>query len=391
MSTGISPKCFSCVHLAGITPGVGWTCAAFDGAIPKNILVNQHDHVEPYEGDHGIRFRAKLPLRAAGIVFVTDAGETLLLRRSAADRDTPGMWAFPGGRIEPGETAQEAALREAREELGETFPEVQLVPWTRRVRSGVDFTTFLANVPERFTPRLNGEHNAHRWVDRKELLRGDAAKRDKASVGYVSESAETGERCAGCTMFQPPSSCTAVDGTISPHGWCRLFKALRADDSGLQELAREEERKAEPEPQKDDFDPSGKHLGKMVRGGINKAEKVQEKRDKEQIAAQEEAQKSEHAASKKEAEREESSKEEDVRRERESKIFDAKLDLIMQKLGNAEERADAQPNTNEFAKLVNNAASKIDAMKADAAIALVRQLASPRLPKPVTPMPNRDS
>lgn len=30
--------------------------------------------------------------------------------------------------------------------------------------------------------------------------------------------------CAKCTMFVPNDSCTAVEGDISPNGWCALFK-----------------------------------------------------------------------------------------------------------------------------------------------------------------------
>ncbi|MGH7047653.1 MAG: hypothetical protein ACREE2_14825 [Stellaceae bacterium] len=32
-----------------------------------------------------------------------------------------------------------------------------------------------------------------------------------------------GFSCAACALFRPPSSCTVVAGTISPHGWCRFF------------------------------------------------------------------------------------------------------------------------------------------------------------------------
>jgi 8-oxo-dGTP pyrophosphatase MutT (NUDIX family) len=42
----------------------------------------------------------------------------LILTRRAADlRNHPGQWALPGGRIDPGESAEEAALRELAEEV----------------------------------------------------------------------------------------------------------------------------------------------------------------------------------------------------------------------------------------------------------------------------------
>ena len=42
----------------------------------------------------------------------------LLTRRSAQLRKHAGQWAFPGGRLDPGETVVEAALREMHEEVG---------------------------------------------------------------------------------------------------------------------------------------------------------------------------------------------------------------------------------------------------------------------------------
>jgi len=48
--------------------------------------------------------------RSAGAVVIHD-GRCLLLRRGRA-------WSFPKGHVEPGETAEDAALREVREETG---------------------------------------------------------------------------------------------------------------------------------------------------------------------------------------------------------------------------------------------------------------------------------
>ncbi|MCB1749098.1 MAG: CoA pyrophosphatase [Gammaproteobacteria bacterium] len=42
----------------------------------------------------------------------------LLTRRSSRLRNHAGQWAFPGGRIDPGETPEDTALREMHEEIG---------------------------------------------------------------------------------------------------------------------------------------------------------------------------------------------------------------------------------------------------------------------------------
>lgn len=55
------------------------------------------------------------PVPAVGIVCLRGE-EVLLVRRAHPPRQ--GEWSLPGGRIEPGETAAAAALRELHEETG---------------------------------------------------------------------------------------------------------------------------------------------------------------------------------------------------------------------------------------------------------------------------------
>ena len=38
-------------------------------------------------------------------------------------------------------------------------------------------------------------------------------------------------RCGKCGMFRPPHSCSAVEGRISPDGYCTYFKAKHGDDN----------------------------------------------------------------------------------------------------------------------------------------------------------------
>lgn len=56
-----------------------------------------------------------VPVPCVGVVCLRD-GEVLLIRRGREPR--MGEWSLPGGRIEPGERAMDAALRELREETG---------------------------------------------------------------------------------------------------------------------------------------------------------------------------------------------------------------------------------------------------------------------------------
>lgn len=64
---------------------------------------------------------AELHAAAVACVLVDDARGTpcfLLTRRAETLRNHGGQWALPGGRIDPGETEEQAALRELHEELG---------------------------------------------------------------------------------------------------------------------------------------------------------------------------------------------------------------------------------------------------------------------------------
>ncbi len=51
-----------------------------------------------------------------------EAPALLLTRRANTMRQHAGQWALPGGRIDPGETPEEAALRELHEEVGLALP-----------------------------------------------------------------------------------------------------------------------------------------------------------------------------------------------------------------------------------------------------------------------------
>ena len=104
--------------------------------------------------------------RAAGIM-IFNAGKMLILKRS----DGLG-WAFPGGGLEDGETHEQAALRECREEMG-FAPEGHMTKIAHTDKHGADYTTFMAHHPEQVTPTLNHEHDAFHWATHDEALKLD--------------------------------------------------------------------------------------------------------------------------------------------------------------------------------------------------------------------------
>ena len=99
---------------------------------------------------------------AAGVILRAPSGRVLILRRSS-EGDAAGLWAWPGGKLESGEDAAAAATRETLEETGYKVGELGYTVM-RSVQSDTDYTTFMAEVEEEFTPVLNSEHTAFAWV-----------------------------------------------------------------------------------------------------------------------------------------------------------------------------------------------------------------------------------
>lgn len=53
-----------------------------------------------------------------------------------------------------------------------------------------------------------------------------AAKLPQAAAKY-QPTPKGKQQCDNCALWQAPSGCKLVDGTISPTGWCALYQAKK--------------------------------------------------------------------------------------------------------------------------------------------------------------------
>ena len=80
-----------------------------------------------------------LPLVLVAAAALVDADGRVLLCRRPEAKAMAGLWEFPGGKIEAGETPEVALIRELKEELGIDIRAACLAPFTFASHAYSDF------------------------------------------------------------------------------------------------------------------------------------------------------------------------------------------------------------------------------------------------------------
>lgn len=119
-------------------------------------------------------------IEVVGAVIVRD-GRILAARRGPG-MSLAGMWEFPGGKIEPGESPEEALRRELVEELGCTVEVGDRV--TSTDHGPVTLTTYYCRVVDGM-PHPS-EHSELRWLESDGLEKLDWAPADIPAVQLLA-------------------------------------------------------------------------------------------------------------------------------------------------------------------------------------------------------------
>ena len=106
----------------------------------------------------------------AAIVRADADGPSILCARRSAPQRVAGKWEFPGGKVERGETDQEAVVRECREELGVEVTVAEQVGDDARIDDRLVLRVYLARLlPEQPEPLPLEDHDLLSWVRLGEL------------------------------------------------------------------------------------------------------------------------------------------------------------------------------------------------------------------------------
>ncbi|HSX76751.1 MAG TPA: 8-oxo-dGTP diphosphatase MutT [Shinella sp.] len=120
---------------------------------------------------------------------LVDADGRVLLAQRPEGKTLAGLWEFPGGKVEPGETPEETLIRELDEELGIRTKVACLAPLTFASHTYDDFHLLMPlYVCRRFEGTAHGrEGQAIKWVRPKALREYPMPPADEPLIPFLMD------------------------------------------------------------------------------------------------------------------------------------------------------------------------------------------------------------
>jgi 8-oxo-dGTP diphosphatase len=129
------------------------------------------------------------PLVLVAAAALTDVDRRVLIAQRPMGKSMAGLWEFPGGKVNPGETPEEALVRELAEELGIDVCLECLAPFTFASHSYEDFHLLMplflcAKWEGEVTPR---EGQTLKWVRAGRLREYPMPPADLPLIPYLQD------------------------------------------------------------------------------------------------------------------------------------------------------------------------------------------------------------
>ncbi len=120
---------------------------------------------------------------------LVDTDNRILLAQRPEGKELAGLWEFPGGKVEPGETPEETLVRELHEELGITTKIPCLAPLTFASHT---YERFHLLMPLYICRRYEGipvgqEGQAIKWVRSRDLRNYPMPPADEPLIPFLQE------------------------------------------------------------------------------------------------------------------------------------------------------------------------------------------------------------
>ena len=122
---------------------------------------------------------------AAVIRKENDSDKRILLVRRGPDQSGAGFWEFPGGKVEPSESPEQALRREIEEELGITIQVGALIGQEDFAYPAKTIRLRVYETLTQDTPITLTEHDASKWLKADEIDREELSAADRPFVDIL--------------------------------------------------------------------------------------------------------------------------------------------------------------------------------------------------------------